>query len=82
MLKDVKNQLSDCVLLRHRGYLPSTQQIDLFQPANIILETPMRTNQKRYAKQLYIFRKSRRIEALFFELCDQFKIRNNYAKSF
>ena len=83
ILKDVKNQLSDCVLLGDRGYLSSTQQLDLFQTANIVLETPMRMNQKTYKKQPYIFRKSRkRIETLFSQLCDQFKIRNNYAKSF
>ena len=83
ILKDVKNQLSDCVLLGDRGYLSSTQQVDLFQTANIVLETPMRMNQKSYKKQPYIFRKSRkRIETLFSQLCDQFKIRNNYAKSF
>jgi Transposase DDE domain len=83
ILNDVKNQLSDCVLLGDRGYLSSTQQLDLFQTANIVLETPMRMNQKSYKKQPYIFRKSRkRIETLFSQLCDQFKIRNNYAKSF
>ena len=83
ILKDVKNQLSDCVLLGDRGYLSLTQQVDLFQTANIVLETPMRMNQKSYKKQPYIFRKSRkRIETLFSQLCDQFKIRNNYAKSF
>ena len=83
ILKDVKNQLSDFVLLGDRGYLSSTQQLDLFQTANIVLETPMRMNQKSYKKQPYIFRKSRkRIETLFSQLCDQFKIRNNYAKSF
>ena len=83
ILKDVKNQLSDCVLLGDRGYLSSTQQLDLFQTANIVLETPMRMNQKSYKKQPYVFRKSRkRIETLFSQLCDQFKIRNNYAKSF
>jgi len=83
ILKDVKNQLSDCLLLGDRGYLSSTQQLDLFQTANIVLETPMRMNQKSYKKQPYIFRKSRkRIETLFSQLCDQFKIRNNYAKSF
>ncbi len=83
ILKDVKNQLSDCVLLGDRGYLSSTQQLYLFQTANILLETPMRMNQKTYKKQPYIFRKSRkRIETLFSQLCDQFKIRNNYAKSF
>lgn len=83
ILKDVKNQLSDCVLLGDRGYLSSTQQLDLFETANIVLETPMRMNQKNYKKQPYIFRKSRkRIETLFSQLCDQFKIRNNYAKTF
>lgn len=83
ILNDVKNQLSDCVSLGNRRYLSSTQQLDLFQSANIILETPMRMNQKGYTKQPYIFRKSRkRIETLFSQLCDQFKIRNNYAKSF
>ena len=30
-MKDVKNQLSDCVLLGDRGYLSSTQQLDLFE---------------------------------------------------
>ncbi|PTT78457.1 hypothetical protein DD829_18170 [Chryseobacterium sp. HMWF035] len=39
--------------------------------------------QPNYQKQKYIFRKSRkRIETLFSQLWDQFKIRNNYAKSF
>jgi len=52
ILKDVKSQLSDCVLLGDRGYLSSTQQLDLFQTANIVLETPMRMNQKEYKKNL------------------------------
>lgn len=43
----------------------------------------MRRNQKDYKPQAYIFRKSRkRIETLFSQLCDQFMIRRNYAKSF
>lgn len=43
----------------------------------------MRRNQKSYKPQAYIFRKSRkRIETLFSQLCDQFMIRRNYAKSF
>lgn len=83
ILKDVKYQISDCVLLGDKGYLSSSQQLDLFETANIKLETPMRKNQKGYVKQPYIFRKSRkRIETLFSQLCDQFMIRRNYAKSF
>lgn len=83
LLKDIKNQVFDCVILGNRGYLSATQQLDLFETANIKLETPMRVNQKGYKKQPYIFRKSRkRIETLFSQLCDQFMIRRNYAKSF
>ena len=41
----------------------------------------MRNNQKNYKRQPYIFRK-KRIETLFSQLCDQFMIRRNYAKSF
>lgn len=82
-LKDIKEQLSDCVLLGDKGYLSDEQQLDLFETAKIKLEVPMRTNQKNYKKQPYIFRKSRkRIETLFSQLCDQFMIRRNYAKSF
>jgi hypothetical protein len=82
-LKNIKQQMSDCVLLGDRGYLSESIQLDLFQTVNVKLETPKRTNQKDYKPQPYIFRKSRkRIETLFSQLCDQFRIRNNYAKSF
>ena len=75
--------MSDCLLLRDRGCLSKTIQLDLFQTVNIKLETPKIKNQIDYKPQAYIFRKSRkRIETLFFQLCDQFKIRNNYAISF
>lgn len=82
-LKDVKSQLSDCVLLGDKGYLSSEIQIDLFNSVNIELETPKRINQKDYKPQFYLFKKYRkRIETLFSQLCDQFMIRRNYAKSF
>lgn len=82
-LKDIKSQLSDCVLLGDRGYLSQTIQLDLFNEVNIKLETPKRINQKNYKPQFYQFKKFRkRIETLFSQLCDQFMIRRNYAKSF
>jgi hypothetical protein len=34
--------LSDGVLLGDKGYLSSTQQLDLFETGNAILETPIR----------------------------------------
>jgi hypothetical protein len=82
-LKNIKQQMSDCVLLGDRGYLSESIQLDLFQSVNIRLETPKRMNQLNYKSQPYIFRKSRkRIETLFSQLCDQFLIRRNYAKTF
>lgn len=82
-LKNIKQQMADCVLIGDRGYLSQSIQLDLFQTVNIKLVTPKRTNQKDFKPQPYIFRKSRkRIETLFSQLFDPFKIRNNYAKTF
>lgn len=75
--------MSDCLLIGDRGYISTSCQLDLFESARITLETPMRTNQYNFKKQAFVFRKSRkRIETLFSQLCDQFMIRRNYAKSF
>jgi len=83
MLKDVQWGYSSCTLLGDRGYLSAEYQLDLFTTAQIKLETPMRRNQHDYKAQPYVFRKSRkRIETLFSQLCDQFRIRENFAKSF
>ena len=82
-LQDVKQQYSNCVILGDKGYLSFKDQVDLFETARIKLETPMRSNQKDFRKQPYIFRKTRkRIETIFSQLCDQFMIRRNYAKTF
>lgn len=82
-LQDIKVQLSDCVILGDKGYLSQTIQLDLFNEVKIKLDTPKRKNQKDYKPQFYQFKKYRkRIETLFSQLCDQFMIRRNYAKSF
>ena len=82
-LKTIKQQMSNCVLLGYRGYLFQSIQLDIFKTVYIKLETPLRKNQKDYKPQPYIFRKSRKkIETLFTQLCDQFRIINNYAKTF
>ncbi|MET3732968.1 hypothetical protein ABID46_002560 [Moheibacter stercoris] len=59
-LKDIRNQLSDCLLLGDKGYLSSEIQIDLFESVNIELETPKRINQKEYKPQYYLFKKYRK----------------------
>ena len=82
-LNDVKSLFENVTILGDKGYLSKQVQIDLFNYQNIRLEVPMRKNQKDYKVQPYLLRKSRkRIETLFSQLCDQFKIRNNYAKTF
>lgn len=82
-LKDIKNLYRDCIILGDKGYLSIDYQRDLFTSNQIKLEVPMRKNQKNYKPQAYSFRKSRkRIETLFSQLCGQFMIRRNYAKSF
>ncbi|WP_262250437.1 IS982 family transposase [Parapedobacter soli] len=82
-LDDVRHQLSDCTLLGDKGYLSAAVQLNLFEYANIRLDTPKRSNQKGCKPQFSLFRKSRkRIETLFSQMCDQFMVRRNYAKSF
>jgi hypothetical protein len=82
-LNDLKTQLSSCVLVGDKGYLSRQYQDDLFDSAAIRLETPMRRNQVDFVPFNPVLRKARkRIETLFSQLCDQFMIRRNYAKSF
>jgi hypothetical protein len=82
-LKDIQHQISDCVLIGDKGYLSESVQMNLFETADIRLDTPKRKNQKEYKPQFYLFKKKRkRIETLFSQLCDQFMIRRNYAKTF
>lgn len=69
--------------MEDKGYLSAEYQLNLFENHQIKHEVPMRKNQKNYKEQPYLLRKSRkRIETLFSQLCDQFMIRRNYAKSF
>ena len=75
-------------LLRAKGYIPhilhsGQEALDLFQSDGIRLFTPKRLNQYNYHKYPALFQKlRRRIETLFSQLCDQFMIKRNYAKSF
>jgi len=82
-LNDVKTQFSNCTLIGDRGYLSQQYQNDLFDNNEIKLTTPARKNQLNPRPFTRAFSKARkRIETLFSQLCDQFMIRRNYAKSF
>jgi hypothetical protein len=83
-LTEIKNSgLNNCLLLGDKGYISTEQKTDLFHTAKIELQTPFRANQKQQTLFPYIFKKCRkRIETQFSQLCDQFMIKRNYAKTY
>lgn len=82
-LTDIKYEYHDCKILADKGYVSAQYQLDLFETSNIRLEVPYRLNQKEFKPYPKLLRcKRKRIETLFSQLCDQFMIRRNYAKSF
>jgi hypothetical protein len=82
-LQDIRDNISHCILLGDKAYLSAEIQLDLFQTQGVRLVTPKRVNQKDAREYPKIFRRLRkRIETLFSQLCDQFMIKRNYAKSF
>ena len=81
-LHDIKLEYHDCGIVGDKGYLSTQVQLDLFETANIRLETPSRSNQKDAKPFPIVLRKVRkRIETNFSQLCDQFLFIRNYAKN-
>jgi len=81
-LSNVKiSGLSSCTLIADKGYLSSTYQLDLFNSCQINLQTPKRANQERLPYPAIFKRMRKRIETLFAQLCDQFMLKRNYAKT-
>lgn len=81
-LSEIKNSgLSTCTLVADKGYLSSTYQLDLFNSCQVNLQTPKRANQERMPYPVIFRRVRKRIETLFSQLCDQFMLKRNYAKS-
>ena len=81
-LNDVNIEMEDCTLIGDKAYLSKEVQIDLFTTSNIVLEVPMRVNQKAYNPQFPVFKKLRkRIETVFSQLDGQFMLGRNYAKN-
>jgi hypothetical protein len=82
-LKDVSNNLKNCLITGDRGYINEKTKTNLWDKNKICLEVPYRSNQKEKKPVLYILKKIRkRIETVFSQLCDQFMIQRNYAKCF
>ncbi len=82
-LEDIKEYYPGARLLGDMAYLSDPLQMELFETNRLLLETPKRRNQKNYRKYPAVFRKVRkRIETFYSQMHDQFKIVNNYAKTF
>ena len=74
--------LNNCTLIADKGYLSAEYQLDLFSSCKVSLQTPSRSNQKNQKPFEPIYRRVRkRIETLFAQLCDQFMLKRNYAKT-
>lgn len=76
-------RFSNCELIADKGYLSQPYQASLFEDNNIKLITPFRANMKNQASDWTpTYRvKRKRIETMFSQLCDQFMLKRNYAKS-
>ena len=82
-LKDVKHQFKGCIITGDRGYISKNLKDELWEQSNIGLEVPQRGNMKEKKPVMYVLRRIRkRIETVFSQLCGQFMIQRNYAKSY
>lgn len=75
--------LANSELLADRGYIGRAIQLSLFEDLSLSLNVPYRRNQKDFKKYPHdkkLIRKT--IEVVFAQYCDEFRIRENYAKRF
>lgn len=82
-LKDIKENFKNCLLIGDRGYISKKFQVDLFNYSKINLSVPMRKNQHGFVEFSRTKSKIRkRIETNISQLCGQFTINVNFAKTF
>ena len=81
-LKDVKEVISNCVLIGDKGYRSNPMRAELFEFFGIELAVPCRSNELlQYTMPADYAKIRKRIEIIFSQLVDQMDIRKNYAKS-
>lgn len=71
-------------MLADKGYISQAVQTDLFTHYQIDLKVPYRRNQKQFVPKnnKILGRKRRRVEVQFAQLCDQFRLKLTYAKTY
>ena len=81
-LKDIKYNLKNCELVGDRAYISTDYQADLFNQNRIKLSVPMRSNSLNPIEFSPVKkRKRKRIETLISQLCGQFAMNINLAKT-
>ena len=83
LLNKEDTHLANIELLADRGYVGRAIQLSLFEDLSLSLNVPYRRNQKDFRKYPFdkkLIRKT--IEVVFAQYCDEFRIRENYAKRF
>ena len=82
-LNDIKENFQNCLLIGDRGYISKEIQMDLFNYSRINLSVPMRKNQHDFVEFSRMKSKIRkRIDTNISQLCGQFTINTNFAKTF
>lgn len=78
-LPDIVEDFQGCIIVGDKGYISKIKAKKYFDAYKVRIETPLKRNQKG---KIFIYGKVRkRIETLFSQLNDQFKMQENYAKS-
>lgn len=82
-LKNISNLPSEKQILGDRAYISKTLQMDLFEQYQVRLKVPFRNNQHDYKKHPKKYKSKRQmVETVFAQMCDQFNLKRNYAKSY
>ena len=82
-LHDIKENFKNCPVIADRGYISKDLQVDLFNCSKINLSVAMRKNQHNFVEFSNTKSKIRkRIETNISQLCGQFTINTNFAKTF
>ncbi len=82
-LKELDKLAAKKLLLGDRAYRSNPLQMDLFDKFKVKLRVPFRSNQHDYKKHPKKYKSQRQmVETFFAQMCDQFNLKRNYAKSY
>jgi Transposase DDE domain len=82
-LKEAEDLPPKKTMLGDRAYVSKTLQMELFEQYKVSLKVPFKINQIGYKKHPKKYKSKRQmVETFFSQMCDQFHLKRNYAKSY